>query len=149
MINRLLFVLLLMSVSSALIADTTPLTWSELSAGQQQLLKPFSDQWNSLPAPRQQKILKGVERWEKLTPQQRQQFKGRFERWQQLPADRREKVRKQFQRYLAMTPQNRENIRQRYQRFNQLPAAQRQQLRQRWNNLPPKVKRRIIENRRY
>ena len=58
--TKWLFILLIWMSCQWAMADTQE--WASLSTEQQALLKPFENQWDSLPVERQQKLLRGAQR---------------------------------------------------------------------------------------
>ena len=59
-------------------AAAPPVPWSGLSAGQQQLLRPYANQWQSLTPERQAALARGSQRWLAMPPEQRDLARQRF-----------------------------------------------------------------------
>jgi len=51
--------------------DGAPVSWSSLSAAQQQTLGSFADKWAQLPPARQQALARGAQRWAQMSPSSR------------------------------------------------------------------------------
>jgi acyl-CoA reductase-like NAD-dependent aldehyde dehydrogenase len=125
-----------------------PLSWSALSAQQQQVLGSMHDQWDSLPPGRQQALARGASRWLSMTPQQRSSARDRFQSWQRLPPGQRALIRQRWQQFQRLNPQQRAAIRQNFNTFSRLPPAERMQLRQRWLNASPAERQSMLERMR-
>ena len=96
--------------------------WSDLTRSQQQILEPFSAQWNALPltekrawadlarrfpkmpAEEQQRVSRRIADWAALTPEQRRIARANYRLAQQVARDN---VLSDWENYQSMTPEQR------------------------------------------
>jgi hypothetical protein len=105
------------AAASASHAEEGP-TWTQLTAAQQQALRPLQQRWADKSAQRKAKWLQVAERFPALPAQERQRVQARMTEW------------------AAMTPAERGRARQRFQELRKLPAADRQALWEAYRALP-------------
>jgi hypothetical protein len=51
---------------------------------EQEILKPFKDEWGKLPQARQERLRRGADRMSRMTPEERKEAQERFQRWRDL-----------------------------------------------------------------
>jgi hypothetical protein len=133
-------------------ADAPGITWSQLTAEQQQILAGFENNWEQLPPGRQVALAKGTtERWLTMTPDQRERASERFSRWQSLTDEQRAQIRERYQNFQDLTPDEQARLRENFRRFRDLSPERRQELRERFRQLTPEQRQRVrerLQNRR-
>jgi len=123
-------------------------SWNELSAAQQKVLKNFSEQWPQLTPQRRVALAKGAERWINMPPENRAQARQRFARWQGLTPHERKELRSRYREFQNLPRAEQRRIRNAFQRFRDLPPERRQEIQRRWQDLPPAERQRIREQLR-
>lgn len=84
--------------------------WIELTAMQQEALKPLATQWDSLPIKLQKNLLNTTNHYPKLTLNQKRRFQSRLERWSKLTPEQRERARNKFKIISKAPPEKREQL---------------------------------------
>ena len=77
MIRKLLLIAILLLAAAggpARAQDAIP--WDALSENERKVLKPFEESWQDLPAQRQQRLRRGVERYSKMSPEEREKVQA-------------------------------------------------------------------------
>lgn len=120
-----------LGLASAAVAQTAPTapTWRELSPQQQEILRPFERDWDSLEPERrerwvviaqkyptlgkaqQQRIQTRMQHWASLSPQQRAEAKEIFKQIQHLPRDKRREVLQKWLEYEQFPPELKDALR--------------------------------------
>lgn len=129
-------------------APAAPLAWKELQPGQQQLLRPYAKDWDSLPAARQQALARGARRWQSMDPAARAEARERFQTWRNLPERRRELIRRRWERFQQLDPESQALVRKNFEAFTRLPPEKRRMLRERWLSATPEERARMLERMR-
>jgi hypothetical protein len=129
-------------------APAAPLAWKELQPNQQQLLQPYSKDWDSLPPARQQALARGAHRWLSMDPAARAEARERFQNWQKLPEERRQLIRKRWERFQQLDPESKSLVRQHFNAYMHLPPGKRRMLRERWLAATPEERSRMLEHMR-
>jgi hypothetical protein len=129
-------------------APAAPLAWKDLQPNQQQLLQPYAQSWDSLPAERQQALSRGARRWLSMDPAQRAEAHERFQAWQKLPEQRRQLIRQRWEHFQQLDPEQKALVRQNFKAFMRLPPEQRRKLRERWLAATPAERARMLERMR-
>ena len=99
---RVLFAVVVLAISSAVMADDKEISWDSLNVEQQKVLKPYAEKWNSFAPERQQLLSTGADRYSRMTPKQREEAQGRFKKWSGLPEERRNQLRQKHQQYKSL-----------------------------------------------
>ncbi len=128
-------------------SESTGVPWDQLSAEEQEVLKPFADRWDQFTPERQARLQKGAGRWGSMGPEERGQARKRFSRWKQLSPEKRARVREKFKRFRHLPPEKRRALREARKKFKHLPPERRRQLRERWRNMSPEQKRKFMRKR--
>lgn len=136
-INRALFILLLtLFLGCAWGGDQRPsIPWDSLTVYQQKIMAKLTDHWDRLPAERQHRLLKGLERWQQMDPEEKAWVKRRFKQWKALPAEQRKAIRQRFEKYMTLSADERAWVKERYKRFKQLSPERRKALRRQWQGM--------------
>src|SRR5215472_5135081 len=127
---------------------SAPVSWSSLSAQQQQVLSNFGPQWSSLSPGRQQALAHGSERWLNMSDAERGQARDRFERFRTLPPEQRQALRQRWQHFQSLPPSQQAAIRENYRRFQQLTPERRQELREQWRAATPAQRQQWLQQSR-
>ena len=125
-----------------------PLAWKDLQPSQQQLLQSYAQNWDSLPAERQQALARGARRWSTMDPAQRAEARERFQAWQKLPEEQRQLIRKRWEQFQQLDPQSKALVRQNFKAYMRLPPEQRKKLRERWLAATPAERARMMQRMR-
>lgn len=147
---RVIFLVLLYSAPIA--ADSPKIEWDSLESEVQSILKPMQGSWDGMAYGRQKHMIKGAIRYASLSDKQKLKMSERFLRWKEMPLERRAKVRKMFKAFRGLPKDQQDAIRTQFKKFKSLSPTKRKLLRDKWKNLSPKQKRRIIKqirNRRH
>ena len=103
-------------------------TWAELSAEQQTVLAPLSEEWNKFNAQRKRKWLGIANRYPNMKPTEQANVQRRMQRWAKLTPDERRAAREHFKRIEKLPPPERRALVQRWQQYKQLPEDERRKL---------------------
>lgn len=106
--------------------------WESLSMEQRQVLQQVEQQWDRLPAERQQRLRRGANRYEQMNRQQRNQAQNQQRRYQSLSPQQRQTIRQRFQRFNNLNQQEQRRLRSVQRRYQNLSDEQQQQLRERF-----------------
>jgi len=131
-IQSLLLISLLLTGNSLFAQEKIP--WTELSFEERQILQQLQiqeNQWESLPAERQQRIRRGATRFERMQPTERAQALTQQRQFQNLNQQQQQVIQR-FQRFNALSGEQQRRLRQFQQRFQNLPERERQELRRRY-----------------
>ncbi|HEC16736.1 MAG TPA: DUF3106 domain-containing protein [Sedimenticola sp.] len=150
MIRSLLPGLLLAALAGSVWAAGEPVPWNSLSSAQQKILAKLTrpEQWDRLPAGRQQRLLKGLRAWRKMSPEERAWAKRRFQQWKKLPPKQRARIRRRFEAYLSLSPEQRKWVKAQYQRFKKMPPEKRKALRKKWKGMSEQERLRALQNQK-
>lgn len=143
---------LMLLYSASIAADSPKVEWDSLKPEVQSILKPMQSSWENMAYGRQKHMIKGALRYVSLSDKQKLKMRERFLRWKEMPIERRAKVRKMFKEFRGLPKDQQDAIRTQFKKFKSLSPTKRKLLRDKWKNLSPKQKRRIIKqirNRRY
>ena len=81
--------------------------WSELTPAQQDILAPFSDEWNGWPVERKRHWVALANRFPRMAPADRAKARERIKDWAALSPRERERARLNFRIAKAMPPEQR------------------------------------------
>ena len=96
-------------------------SWSDLTAEQQQILKPLANDWNALDAPRRAKWLGIATRYPGMSPTEQKRMQTRMTDWVKLTPDQRRNAREQYRKIGKLPPEKREEVTQQWEEYQQLP----------------------------
>lgn len=100
-------------LSSAWAADS-PLSWSQLTVQEQQVLQPYAEQWDDLDPEKQRKLQAGASRWGRMSDEERQEAKQHLERFRELPGKEQERIKKARQWYKELPPDRRQELKEKW-----------------------------------
>ncbi len=109
-----------------------PTPWKSLSSAQRQLLDMHREEWDSLPASRQQALACGAARWLSMNGTEREAALERFNRFTAMPQDRQELLRRRWQEFLSLSGREQATVRDHFHAFQTAPAEQQEALRREW-----------------
>lgn len=95
--------------------------WSDLTAEQQQILKPLAKDWNTLDAPRRTKWLGIAKRYPAMSATEQKRIQTRMTDWANLTPEQRRVAREQFRKIDKLPPDKRDVVAQEWQEYQQLP----------------------------
>ena len=121
----------------AALAQSDGVSWDSLSDGQREVLSQLEGSWDTLPAERQQRLVKGAERWAGMSRKDRRAARDRFRSWRELDAERREQIRERAQLFRNLSPEEQDRIRKNYRNYREMNRDRRQQLRERYKRMTP------------
>ena len=127
-------------------AQEQGIAWGTLTDAQQEVLTPFRQDWDQLPAQRQQRLARGAARWGDMTPAERNAAKERFRSWRELSTDRRELIRERYEIFQDLPQDEQRRILQNFERFRDLRQDRRDELRKRYREMTP-AERRALRDR--
>ncbi len=99
--------------NSARAADS-PLSWSQLTVQEQQVLQPYAEQWDDLDPEKQRKLQAGASRWGRMSDEERQEAKQHLERFRELPGVEQERIKKARQWYKELPPDRRQELKEKW-----------------------------------
>jgi hypothetical protein len=134
--KRMALMFVLLGVGSAQ-AGEAAISWSDLNDKEQELLKPFQDDWDKFQPERQQTLRMNIERMENMTLEQREEMGQRFQQWKSMSPEERENARRRFEHFKQLSPEERQQLRDRHKAFKSLPPEERRKIQERWQNLTP------------
>ncbi|MGB0845237.1 MAG: DUF3106 domain-containing protein [Thiolinea sp.] len=123
--------------STVLAAD---LGWSQLSARERSVLKPFKSQWESYPAATK----KTMRAWARLSSGERAQIKKRHTQWQALGASSKAKIIRKLDRYKRMPLSKRLKLKAWRKWVKSLPKAEQEKLHKRLPGMSTKQRKDYI-----
>lgn len=100
-------------------------TWSALSSGQREALKPLEREWPTIDADRKQKWLAIAAKFPSMSAQERTRIQARMSDWARLSPQERGVARQQFQAAKRAAPENRPS---QWEAYQALTADQKQTL---------------------
>ncbi|MEZ5478258.1 MAG: DUF3106 domain-containing protein [Thiolinea sp.] len=118
-------------------ADTD---WDQLSAREQEVLKPFQSQWDNYPAATRQTM----QRWAQLSSNERARIRQRHEQWSALSSASRTKIIRKLERYKRMPLSKRLKLKAWHLWVKSLPADEQQRLHDNWPGMSTKERREYI-----
>jgi hypothetical protein len=104
--------------------------WAQLTAEQQQILAPLSDDWANIEGPRRNKWVEIAKRYPKMTPQQQARVQSRMKQWTSLTPQQRAEVRERYKKLQGLPPEKREEIRRKWREYDNLTEQEKHNLRQ-------------------
>jgi hypothetical protein len=99
--------------------------WSELSAQQQQALKPLQGEWSGIDAARKRKWIEVASKFQTMAPAERQRVEERMAEWSRLTPAERGRARAQFQEARRLPAEDRQAH---WEAYQALPEDQRRAL---------------------
>jgi len=63
-----------------------------------------------------------------------------------MSPEQRQELRQRFQQFKSLPPQQQQHVREQFQRFKQMPPQKRQELRNRWRQMTPEQRRRVVQH---
>jgi hypothetical protein len=100
------------------IAATGP-QWKDLSAAQQEVLKPLAPEWDRMPGARKRKWLTMSDRFARLSPEQQARMQERMGAWATLTPEQRRIARENYARVRKLQPDQRSAEWQQYQQLSE------------------------------
>ncbi len=98
-------------------------SWSDLTAEQQQILRPLAGEWGSLDAARRTKWIGIAKRYPGMTGAEQNRVQARMAEWVKLTPDERRNAREQYRKIGKLPPGKREVVSQHWEEYQQLPES--------------------------
>ncbi len=115
--------------------------WKQLDVRQQALIAPAlqsqGGDFDKLPAPRREALVKGADRWLAMTPQQRTVATQQFQQWQLMSAKEKVAVLERRERFRKLSPEQRKALLDTQKQFLEMPLQQQQELQGEFKDLQP------------
>ena len=139
----LVFLLLgvLLSFQNAVAID-----WDTLEPQERVLLKPYQENWDSIPERRQERLVNAANTFVDLPDEQRKRVLQQLKRMQERGLDPAE-ARNRIMMLMSMTERERRRLLSVMQRFNNLSDDQKARLRERFRNMTPEQRRQFMMQR--
>jgi hypothetical protein len=105
--------------------------YSELKPGEQSVLKPLANEWDSLSATRKKKWRELAVRYPTLPAEEQQRITTRMEGWSRMSPEDRRAARDQFREInkpQATKPESREELKRKWEAYRELPPEKRKEL---------------------
>lgn len=145
---KLALVLVMFATGKLALAQDEPIAWSSLSEAQQQVLRPYVEEWDYLGPERQVRLAEGARRFAGMSDEERDAAKQRFQNWNSLSNEQRATIRDRYQAFQRLSPDEQARVRDNYRRFREMSPERRQQLRERYRQMTPEQRDRVRDRLR-
>ena len=110
-------------------APKKPLTWSELSAEEREVLAPLESHWTDMTTSRKNKWVGIARKYKTLRPAEQENVKARMAEWASLTPTDRQSARNRFKNIEKMPPDKKVKLTDKWVEYQQLTESEREELR--------------------
>ncbi|GAA0910194.1 DUF3106 domain-containing protein [Rothia nasimurium] len=123
-----------------------PRAWKDLTARDQDVLKPLQQDWDGFPPDKKSRFLGKALQWRDLPDDKRAEIRDRIDHWQKMTPEERAQARANREKFKDLTPEQRQKLHDAFERFNNLSPDQRQAIIQKWHSQTPEQRRQWVDN---
>ncbi|MDO8348097.1 MAG: DUF3106 domain-containing protein [Rugosibacter sp.] len=114
--------------AQAFVAPLSQPSWAELSADQQKILAPLSNDWNEMDTFQRKKWLGIAQRYPHMAEEEKVRTQHRMTAWAKLTSEERKLARTKYKKLQKASPEKREAVKQKWEEYQSLPEDEKARL---------------------